>query len=157
MVKILFIVMNFIKYNNYHFIQKNILNNVPEETDGVFIKTKCYCILLLLSLLSSSFRIFSNSYKVNDVNNDLLPNTGIYINNDGSHCELTNSKLRSDKSVRSGGLLLSLLFFSLGNHSKTMGLSCTFLILEWFNSISYTLRTFLLFSIFNDLILPYSK
>ena len=31
----------------------------------------------------------------------MLINTGIYINNDGSHCELTNSKLRSDKSVRS--------------------------------------------------------
>lgn len=55
-------------------------NNPPDLTD-----------------LSDSFK----TNKVNDVNNDLLPNTGIYINNDGSHCELTNSKLRSDKSVRS--------------------------------------------------------
>ncbi len=29
-----FTVMNFIKYNNYYFIQKNNLNNVPEEIEG---------------------------------------------------------------------------------------------------------------------------
>ena len=32
------VVMNLIKYNNYYFIQKNNLNNVPEETEGLIIK-----------------------------------------------------------------------------------------------------------------------
>lgn len=36
----IFTVMSFIKHKNYYFIQKNKLNNVPEEIDVAFILHK---------------------------------------------------------------------------------------------------------------------
>jgi hypothetical protein len=34
MIDFIIVMKNFIKYNNYYFIEKNNLNNVPEEIEG---------------------------------------------------------------------------------------------------------------------------
>jgi hypothetical protein len=43
--------MKYFLHNNYYFIQKNFLNNIPEEIDGSFFFKYYYRLLLLLFLL----------------------------------------------------------------------------------------------------------